>query len=186
MAGLGKIDPNSALADTIAHRRLQVARLRLRGMSTREITKAMAEANFVNPETQQPWDLATITRDCQANRRAWAREHRETVERHQARHLAEIAEVKREAWKTPADKLDTILRALKREAELLGLDAPQKTATEITGADGGPVEFAWKPTAEQEKAADAYVEAIARAAVEAIARAASVDDQAAPGEVSPN
>ena len=46
------------------------------------------------------------------------------------------------AQKGNAFALDRALKALDQQAKLFGLNAPVKTQTELTGADGGPIETA--------------------------------------------
>jgi hypothetical protein len=113
---------NNAQLAVIDHRRRQVARMRLRGMTQREIVDGLIKLKIVNPDTKQPYSLGTINADLQALDREWLKQAQgETVE-YKARTLAELREVKRQGW---SDKdMGIVLRALKQETELLGLDAP--------------------------------------------------------------
>ena len=121
----------------IEARRLLVARLRARGLSMREITDAVARNGQFNPETNQPWDLATIFRDCRALQQQWLEQTKEVLDEHRARQLAELAEVKREAWSTK--QLKPVLDALRHEAKLLGLEAPERH--ELSGPQEEPVKI---------------------------------------------
>jgi DNA-binding transcriptional MerR regulator len=118
-------------AGLIDARRLLVTRLRARGLSMREITDAVARNGQLNPETNEPWDLATVFRDCQALQQQWLEQTKAVVAEHRARQLAELAEVKREAWSTK--QLKPVLDALRQEAKLLGLEAPDRHELSTSG-----------------------------------------------------
>lgn len=116
--------PGSHANDRTADRRRRVAAFRLRGLTQREIVAALAQTGYVNPKTDKPYDLTTINRDLQAIREEWHSEAVADIEQHIATMLAEIREVRRRAW--AAQDLDTVLKALKQERDLLGLDAPKR------------------------------------------------------------
>lgn len=109
-------------------RRRRVAVLRLRGLSLREITKAlpMGDGGVINPETQKPYNMSTIYQDLKAIEQEWRQMSVADLQEHKARHLAELAEVRRTAWQQ--GKLFYILKSLEQEAQILGLnevpDAP--------------------------------------------------------------
>lgn len=107
----------------IAQRRQYVARMRLRQVSVRDIQKAIGQ-QFPNPETGQPWSLGCIQQDCMALKRAWQSSASVDTAEHQAALLAELREARREAWQDKALKL--VLRGIKLEADLLGLNAPKQ------------------------------------------------------------
>lgn len=137
---------NTSDKEIIEMRRLQVARLRLRGMTQREIVEQLPRQDppIVNPETEEPYSLGTINGDVKALARQWQREAKGKTERHKGRVLAEIQEVKRAAWERivydltggshDSPDLDKVLKGLKQESEILGLNAPEKH--EHTGKDG--------------------------------------------------
>jgi DNA-binding transcriptional MerR regulator len=101
-----------------------VSRLRLRGMSQREIQRALP-AQSTNPENQQPWSLATINGDVKALHRQWREDALQATDEHKARTLAELAEVKRAGW--GAKDMNIVLKAIQQERSILGLDAPVRT-----------------------------------------------------------
>jgi hypothetical protein len=103
----------------------------------REITDAVARNGQLNPETNQPWDLATVFRDCHALQQQWLEQTKEVVGEHRARQLAELAEVKREAWSTK--QLKPVLDALRQESKILGLDMPERH--ELSGPGEEPVKI---------------------------------------------
>lgn len=119
---------NNSKQDIVLLRRERVAQLRARGLTQREITAALAKppdsGGLRNPDTNAPYDLSTINGDIKALRKDWQARAAEITSAHRADQLAEIAQLKREAWL--AKKYDLVLRALEREAKLLGTDAPQK------------------------------------------------------------
>ena len=130
---------NDALSqDMIALRRQRVSSLRARGLTHEEIYQEMAapikgdEPNpyyLVNPETREPFDRSTISRDLKWVRMQNLKEARQSEKQLRARQLAEIAEVKRDAW--ARGRLMIVLECLKREAALMGLDAPSQSKIEV-------------------------------------------------------
>jgi len=116
-------DRSAARQALVAQRRQLVARLRLRQVSVRDIQAAVGR-QFPNPETGQPWSLGCIQGDCVALQRAWQATAAADTAAHQAALLAELREARREAWQEKA--LELVLRGLKQEAELLGLNAPKQ------------------------------------------------------------
>lgn len=122
-------------------RRERVAQLVLRGLTAREIVAALASGDnrIINGRTGEPWSLGTIGSDLKALKTEWNRRAAEAYDEHRARQLAEVAELKRAAW--AARRYDTVLRAMEREAKLLGLDAPISGRVEVTGKDGGKIEI---------------------------------------------
>jgi hypothetical protein len=111
-------------------RRRDVARLRLQGLTHREIIAGLGH----NPKTAAPWSIGVINKDLQAIHSQWKAAAVADIAEHKARVLAELAEVKRAAW-TDKD-LANLLRALKQEADLLGLNEPvlQDTIVRIVDA----------------------------------------------------
>lgn len=136
----------------MAHRQRRVAELRTRGYSVREIAEVMAEEGEINPGTGKPWDHATIGRDAQLLLADWKREAARDTASHQAQHLADLRAVRKAAWVVA--ELGAILRALKQESELLGLNAPQKVAP-TTPAGDQP----WQP--DTTGATDAFLHEVA-------------------------
>lgn len=124
-------------------RRERVAQLVLRGLTAREIVVALARPiddnnrtpPILNPRTGAPWSLGTIGADLIALKAEWNRRANAAFDEHRARQLAEVAELKRAAW--AARRYDTVLKALEREAKLLGLDAHERL--EVSGPDGGNI-----------------------------------------------
>ena len=116
--------------DAIEAKRLElVAALRLRGRTQREIQQALA-GQMLNPATNKPYSLSTINTDIKRLEKQWRKAAADTIEEHKARQIAEIGEVKRQAWN---DK-DTgaVLRALDLEANILGTKATVKSDISAT------------------------------------------------------
>ena len=116
--------------DAIEAKRLElVAALRLRGRTQREIQQALA-GQMLNPATNEPYSLGTINTDIKRLEKQWRKAAADTIEKHKARQIAEIGEVKRQAWN---DK-DTgaVLRALDLEANILGTKATVKSDISAT------------------------------------------------------
>lgn len=106
----------------IMDRRRQVAALRLRSMSIRDIERALPELRCVNPANGQPWSFFTIQTDLKAIEKDWLKETRVSVEKRRAKLDAELEEVKRVGWKD-ADP-NSVLRAIEQQRKMLGVDAP--------------------------------------------------------------
>ena len=104
-------------------RRTVVMRLRIRGLTQREIVEALAKTEMRNP-SGKPWGLTTVNRDIAAVRSDWRAEAREVYGEHVARMLAEYREVRREGWREKDFGL--VLKACQMECKLLGLDKPDK------------------------------------------------------------
>jgi hypothetical protein len=122
--------------DAIEAKRLElVAALRLRGRTQREIQQALAQ-QMLNPQTGEPYSLGTINGDIKKLERQWRKSAADTIEEHKARQLAEIGEVKRQAWLDKDAAL--VLRAIDTEANITGTKAATKQ--EVTGANGGPIQ----------------------------------------------
>lgn len=109
-------------------RRQLVARFRLRQMSQRDIVEELAKAGHQNPRTDQPWSLGTVNGDIKALEADWKAQALRDTAILKGLRLAELSEVKRLAWRK--EDLATILKAIKQECELLGLDAPIKVDIE--------------------------------------------------------
>jgi len=134
--------------EAIEARRLElVASFRLRKLTQREIQEKVAEV-LMNPATDEPYSLGTINADIKKLEKEWRRSAAAKVEEHKAQQLAEIQEVKRQAW---SDKdLNTILRAIGLEVDITGTKAPVQN--EITGKEGGPLSVSHELTVLLKKA----------------------------------
>lgn len=106
--------------DAIQLRREAVASLRLRGLSQREITVALASQNppIVNPTTGEPYSSITIKNDLDALKAEWRANASVDTAEHMARQLAELWNIKRAAWGAKDPEL--ALKALDREMKLTG------------------------------------------------------------------
>ena len=114
-------------------RREKVAQLYLR----RATITAIATALAVHRDT--------VNRDINYWRGVWEAETRQEREVQRARELAALGELERDAATEYAKEPSTAwwnarMAALKRRAEMLGLDAPR--VVEHTGDDGGPIQVA--------------------------------------------
>lgn len=113
----------------VAHRRRRVAYHRLRGLAVREIATALEVEGLRNPDSEEPWTHATVHRDCVAMVAEWRRDALGDTAPLRAELWAELREVRRAAWE--AGDTATVLRAVKQEAELLGLDAEKRVKIDI-------------------------------------------------------
>jgi len=119
----------------ILRRREIVSRLRVRGLTVREIALKLVDEDreLVDPRTGKPYGRMTVLRDLKALAAEWHEAAAASIAEHKARVLAEIAELKRQGW--AKSDFDLVRHSLARECAVLGLDAPAK----IAGHDGGPL-----------------------------------------------
>lgn len=148
---------NTADQDAIDHRRCAVARLRLRGLSQREIVTALAADGVVNPDTKEPYSLGTVNADVQALTRQWKTEATKATAILKGSLLAELREVRRAGWAGAGDPavttallaaLDdgdaTVRAAAARSLGAVGLPdltnilRALKQESELVGADEAP------------------------------------------------
>ena len=115
----------------IDQRRSLVARLTLHKLTQREIVDKLYHNGIRNPVTGNPYTVATVNRDLQRLRQDWRQRAAEDIDARLAEHLVELEEVRRAAW--VKEDLHAVLKALKQEAEILGLDAPVKTDVTTKG-----------------------------------------------------
>ena len=84
----------------------------------REIVAALAEIGIVNPKSGKPYTHVTIKVDLDALNEQWRANAAMDTAEHKSTQLAEIAAIKREAWRTQDPAL--ALRALETEMKLTG------------------------------------------------------------------
>ena len=111
---------NAINKDIIEQRREMVSQLRLRGLSTREIAKALANGNppLLNPETGKPFGHVIIASDLKALKVEWAERRAANMDEHIDREFMEIQEIKRAGWSAKDPEL--ALKGIDREMKLLG------------------------------------------------------------------
>jgi hypothetical protein len=112
-------------------RRELVGLYRCQGMSERRITERLAADGVINAATGEPYSLTTVAKDVSVLVRRWRQASGEATEDHLAICLAELNEVKRQGFES--GNLQAVLGALKLEARLLGLEAPEKVAVSHAG-----------------------------------------------------
>lgn len=123
-------------AQLIAARRREVARLRLIGMTQREITAELERQGVRNPDNDEPYKVMCINRDCQTLDREWREQAAGDTEALRGRQLAEIREARRASWE--AKDLNAVYRGMELEIKLLGTAAPERS--EVSGPGGGPIQ----------------------------------------------
>ena len=106
----------------IETRRMWVARFVAVGMKNYEIAEKLAEVPIFNPETGEPYDVSTVSRDISVIEERWREEIRREIDAHKAKQLAELREARRKAW--AAGDVAEVRRNLETEIKLLGTDAP--------------------------------------------------------------
>lgn len=101
-------------------RRQKVSQLFLRGLTQREIERALANQRIHNPKTRKPWSLGTINADIQAMEEEWRERSIQSLAERKAKVAAELEYLKRTAW---ADKdYELVRKLLKDERDMFGLD----------------------------------------------------------------
>lgn len=112
------------------YRRQLVARYKLRGYSVTEITNALAEHKyadpesgegvlFVNPATDKPWCRATVQKDLVFLREQWKQTAARDTDDAYSELLAQLNAAIRDAW--DCGKLDLVMRGLKDKRDLIGV-----------------------------------------------------------------
>lgn len=109
-------------AAIVASRRLKVQQLLLRGLTQREIVRALERQNIVNPKTGAPYSLGTINADLQALEEEWEEAALEARSKKKAKTAAELRELKRAAYADRDYKL--VGEIIKQERQLFSLDDP--------------------------------------------------------------
>ena len=105
----------------IDYRRRQVARLDLRGLDLREIGDALEKGGIINPQTGEPYDLSTISRDLTCLREQWQKEAQADIAEQKGRQLAELREARRRAWQDT--DVAEVRHSIETEMKLLGTAA---------------------------------------------------------------
>lgn len=118
-------------------RRALVERMAARGCTLYEITEKLARLEIINPETAEPYSVATISRDLTEIEKRWREAAVEEREAARAKQVGELRAARRMAW--DAGQLAEVRRNIELESKLLGTQAPQRQ--EITGSEGGPLEI---------------------------------------------
>ena len=114
-----------------AARQQKVEQLNLRGLTQREIVRALEKQRVINPISGKPWSLATINSDLQELEEKWQSAALVDRAAKKARVNAEIQELKRAAW---ADKdLKLALDLLKVEIDLFSLTDPITVNHQVGG-----------------------------------------------------
>ncbi len=114
--------------DVVLARRELVGRLRLQGMTVREIAEEVFEQGFTNA-MGYALGHQTIHKDIVALRRQWVKNAAVSVDERRAQQLAELCELKRTAWENKDAAL--ALRAIETEMKLTGTIAPQKVQIDL-------------------------------------------------------
>lgn len=96
--------------------------LALRGLTQREIVRALERQRIVNPKTGEPYSLGTVNADLQALEAEWEEAALEVRSKKKARTAAELQELKRAAYADRDYKL--VAEIIKQERALFSLDEP--------------------------------------------------------------
>lgn len=106
-------------------RRQRVSELLVRGYTRSQILEELdKDEKFFNPRTGKSWDISVVKRDVDILRKRWQEEALLNYDIHVSRIMAQIREVRRKAW--AEENLSIVLRTLKQEIDLFGLEAATK------------------------------------------------------------
>jgi hypothetical protein len=105
-------------------RRMWVARFSAIGMKLYEITEKLAEIPILNPDTGEPYDVSTISRDITEIESRWRADIAAEVGEHKARQLAELREARRKAW--AQNDVGEVRLSIATEMKLLGTESPDR------------------------------------------------------------
>ena len=114
--------------DAVLARRELIARLRVRGMTLREISAMVFEAGYTNKEGYA-LSHTTIMNDIKVLRRQWINNAAISMDERRAIQLEEIQHLKRKAWSDQDGSL--ALRAIETEMKLTGTIAAQKIQIDL-------------------------------------------------------
>ena len=119
------LNGNSSHMAVIARRRENVGRLRLRGLSQREIITALTRVKDTDgsPDPIKA-SLGTVNRDLKVLEAEWRANAARDIGEHIANQLAEIAEARRKCWQL--EDMAGLARFIKLEADIRGTNAPAK------------------------------------------------------------
>jgi len=122
----------TAKRDNIEQRRERVAQLRLRGLSSREIARALAQGEhpILSATTGRPYEHAVILSDLEALKLEWQASRGEATDKHIDRQFAEQQEIKRAGWS--GKDYELVRKTLRDEMDLLGTKKPQELNINVT------------------------------------------------------
>lgn len=123
--------PTMAHDRHVDYRREVVASCALKRMSLRAIAEELARQGVVNPDNGRPYSHETVRNDLAYLSQQWQANAQRTINELRAEMLAELDEIKRHGW--TAQDLSIVLRAIDRQAKLLGADAPASSHVELSG-----------------------------------------------------
>lgn len=111
---------NNSHRAEMMRRRENVAQMRLRGLTQREIVALLANL----PNGPIIASLGTVNNDLKAMDAEWRARAAEAIDARKARQLAEIDEAKRKAW--AGNDLQALARFIKLESDIFGTAAAVK------------------------------------------------------------
>jgi len=121
---------NGSVSAVIAERRAAVARLRVRGLTQREIVDALAKEGVINRANSKPWALGTINGDVKALEEQWRDEAADEIALHKGRQFARLEMHYREA--VARGDLREVRENIKTMMALLGTEAPKRQEVRAT------------------------------------------------------
>lgn len=107
-------------------RQAYVAPLRLKGATLGEIQRALAKEGKINHATGNAWSTNILWHDIKHIEKRWRDETLEEMTTVRGRVVAELRAVRRHEWLKPSPDMHVILKSLKQECEVLGLDAEKE------------------------------------------------------------
>lgn len=154
---------HAGLMADLRRQRIAAILVRRPRITQRQIHQLLAsdphKGGLRNPETNEPYSLATINKDVKWLRAQIKKRARQDTDAWVAAELDKLDAIEEAAWNEK--DFATILKAMKRRADLLGLDAPSKIAP--TTPDGNDEYTGLTDTERLERLAALFDTARARA-----------------------
>jgi len=118
-----------SMKKAIKYRQSIVAQALVRGLKMSDIVLDLEQKGVINSKNNKPYTLSTVWSDIQALTKQWESQSFKAINMAKSRVWAEIQEVKKIGWSN--NDMDIVLKAIKQERELMGLDEKSKTGIDL-------------------------------------------------------
>ena len=118
-----------SMKKAIKYRQSIVAQALVRGLKMSDIVLDLEQKGVINSKNNKPYTLSTVWSDIQALTKQWESQSFKAINMAKSRVWAEIQEVKKIGWSN--NDMDIVLKAIKQERELMGLDEKSKDGIDL-------------------------------------------------------
>ena len=118
-----------SMKKAIKYRQSIVAQALVKGFKISDIVLYLEQKGVINSKNNKPYTLSTVWSDIQALTKQWESQSFKAINMAKSRVWAEIQEVKKIGWSN--NDMDIVLKAIKQERELMGLDEKSKTGIDL-------------------------------------------------------